>query len=87
MEEGATGTSTKSVRLIGSWATLLSGSLFDCRSIDDTTCKGGFAALAAYERHYAEQGPALVVVKADQQSLCIQMVCARCESYLILTLA
>ena len=61
------------VHLIGSIAPLFSGSsLGDCHHFNDTSCRGGMAAVVALRRFYASDAPSLTMQRMDKQSQFVQ---------------
>ncbi|CAB9531000.1 Gamma-aminobutyric acid (GABA) B receptor (Partial), partial [Seminavis robusta] len=61
------------IHLVGSFAPLFGGrSLSDCSPEDVSSCRGGVAATAAFQRYYATEGPTLTMHRLDKQSQFVQ---------------
>ena len=64
------------INLVLTEAPLLSGSLDDCHSVEDESCRGGVAAVSAYIRYLAPPSPAqptLVFPKFEKSSQFVQV--------------
>ena len=61
------------VNLVVTEATLLSGNLDECFSVDDESCVAGVAAVSALTRHVSKNHPVLVFPKFEKQSQFVQV--------------